>query len=126
MDGYCAIVVDKVLNKEYTISGNESNTTNQRMELLAAVMGLYSVKKPSRIEIFTDSQYLVNGITKWVYAWRKRGWRTSKSNKNKPVKHRDLWETLLELTKPHKVKWTHIKGHSGYTLNENLSFCYFL
>lgn len=95
--------------------GGEILTTNNRMELTAAIRALEALKRPSRIAIYTDSQYLRNGITEWLPAWRRRGWVTADK---KPVKNRDLWETLAALVERHEVEWHWVKGHAGHPENE--------
>ncbi len=93
-----------------------ANTTNNRMELRAAVAGLKTLDTPSEVEIITDSQYVSKAFTaNWLAGWIKRGWKTSA---NKPVKNQDLWEELIPLTKKHDVTWTWVKGHDGHPGNE--------
>jgi len=97
-------------------SGHEAGTTNNRMELTAAVRALEALKEPCRIEITTDSQYLKNAFTKnWLGNWQRNGWKTAS---RQPVKNRDLWERLLELTAEHEVSWSWTRGHSGHQENE--------
>lgn len=91
------------------IWGSEPQTTNNRMELRAAVEGLRALKEPCQVEIFTDSNYLKNGITQWIHRWKKNGWRTAD---NQPVKNRDLWEELDQLTQRHRTVWHWVKGHA--------------
>ncbi len=111
--GYGIIINDG--EKIRKISGGEKQTTNNRMELFGAIKGIEEIGKPSQIDIFTDSQYLVLGITKWIFNWLKKDWK----NANKqPVKNRDLWERLLEVSKPHKIRWQWLKGHAGHPENE--------
>src|SRR5690625_6984919 len=98
------------------MSGHETGTTNNRMELTAAVRALEALKEPCRIEITTDSQYLKNAFTKnWLGNWQRNGWKTAS---RQPVKNRDLWERLLELTAEHEVSWSWTRGHSGHQENE--------
>ena len=97
------------------LSGGELDTTNNRMELTAAIRALEALKEPCRVQLFTDSVYLKDGITQWLPNWRKRGWRTA--NK-KPVKNQDLWMALLELVNRHEVSWHWVKGHAGHPGNE--------
>lgn len=98
------------------ISGFEEATTNQRMELTAAVKALSSLKEPCRVELFSDSAYLINAFEQnWLDRWQKNGWRNSQK---KPVENYDLWVSLLELSGIHQVKWIKVKGHSGHTENE--------
>jgi len=101
---------------EKLISGAEPNTTNNRMELTAAVMALRQLKKPCRVELYTDSQYLKKAFTDgWLEKWQKNGWKTAAK---KPVKNKDLWQTLLEETARHQVDWRWQKGHAGHRENE--------
>ncbi len=99
------------------LSGGEPETTNNRMELMAAINSLKSIKTPLEIEIFTDSTYVKNGITSWISNWEKNGWKNSSKN---PVKNKDLWLELLEQTKKHKVSWNWVKGHAGDEFNEKV------
>ncbi len=103
----------KVAAKE--IKGAEKNTTNNKMELLAAITGLKTLKEPCHITIVSDSNYLIQGMTKWVNSWLKKGWKTADKM---PVKNRELWEELINLSKRHKVEWKWIKGHNGHPDNE--------
>ena len=100
---------------EKTISGAEKHTTNNRMELMAVIGALTAIKKPSALAITTDSQYVKNGITKWIHGWKKNGWKTSDK---KPVKNADLWDQLDKLTQPHDIKWHWVRGHTGHPENE--------
>lgn len=97
------------------ISGGEPLTTNNRMELIAAISALESLKRPMRVELWTDSQYLRQGITEWLAGWRARGWRTADK---KPVKNQDLWERLDTANRRHQVEWRWLKGHAGHAQNE--------
>jgi ribonuclease HI len=95
--------------------GGEPATTNNRMELRAAIEALGALKKPCRVDLYTDSQYVRSGITEWLPAWRARGWRTADK---KPVKNQDLWEALDALAQKHEVRWHWVRGHSGHPENE--------
>ena len=95
--------------------GGEPATTNNRMELKAAIEALSALKKPCRVDLYTDSVYVRSGITEWLPAWRARGWRTADK---KPVKNKDLWEALAAAAERHDVSWHWIKGHSGHPENE--------
>ena len=95
--------------------GGALETTNNRMELTAAIEALKALKRRCRVALYTDSTYVRNGITQWVPAWRARGWRTADK---KPVKNQDLWEALAELTTKHDVEWHWVKGHAGHDGNE--------
>ena len=97
------------------LSGGEPMTTNNRMELKAAIEGLAALKEPCRVALYTDSRYVRSGITEWLPAWRARGWRTAD---RKHVKNRDLWMELAELAARHHVTWHWVKGHSGHPENE--------
>jgi len=100
---------------ETRISGKEENTTNNRMELMAPIMALRKIKKSSKITIYTDSTYLKNGITIWIKSWEKNGWQSA--NK-KPIKNKDLWVTLNELSKKFSIDWKWVKSHAGNKYNE--------
>lgn len=95
--------------------GGEKHTTNNRMELLAAIQGLDALKRSCQVDLYTDSQYVRKGITEWMYNWKKNGWKTAAK---KPVKNDDLWKKLDELSGKHQVKWHWVKGHAGHPLNE--------
>jgi ribonuclease HI len=97
------------------IKGAEKDTTNNKMELTAAIKGLKTLKEPCHATIVSDSNYLIHGMTKWVYAWLKKGWKTSDKM---PVKNRELWEELINLSKRHRIEWKWIKGHNGHPENE--------
>lgn len=100
---------------EKTLHGGEPNTTNNRMELMAAIQALEALKRPCRVELTTDSQYLRKGITEWMADWKRRGWKTAAK---KPVKNRDLWERLDALVALHEIRWHWVRGHSGHAENE--------
>ena len=98
------------------LSGFEKNTTNQRMELTAAVNALSALKEPCAVELYSDSAYLINAFEqKWLERWQKNGWQNAQK---KPVENQDLWRKLLELSARHQIKWVKVKGHSGLALNE--------
>jgi ribonuclease HI len=97
------------------LSGGDPATTNNRMELMAAIMALEALKRPCRVRLFTDSSYLRDGVTKWIHGWKKNGWRTSDK---KPVKNVELWQRLDAARLPHHVDWIWVKGHSGHPENE--------
>jgi ribonuclease HI len=96
--------------------GGERETTNNRMELMAAIMALEALKRPCRVELHTDSRYVMQGVTEWMPGWKARGWRTADK---KPVKNDDLWRRLDPARTPHEVKWRWVKGHAGHALNEH-------
>ena len=101
--------------KERTLSGGEANTTNNRMELLAAIHALETLARPSALTIVTDSAYVKNGVTGWIHGWKRNGWKTA--NK-KPVKNVELWQRLDEAQHRHDVTWEWVKGHAGHPENE--------
>lgn len=101
--------------KERELSGGEGLTTNNRMELLAAISALEALARPSEIVIVTDSAYVKNGVTEWIHGWKRNGWRTAGKD---PVKNADLWQRLDQAQARHKVQWRWIKGHAGHAENE--------
>ncbi len=108
-------VVLRYKDREKELAGFSLETTNNRMELQAAIEGLKSLKRSMNVDLFTDSQYLRDGITKWLFQWKKNGWRLA--NK-KPVKNQDLWEDLHTLAQDHHINWHWVKGHAGHPENE--------
>ncbi|MCS5563016.1 MAG: ribonuclease HI [Oleiphilaceae bacterium] len=98
-----------------TLHGGERNTTNNRMELMAAIRGLAALKRPCDVELYTDSQYVRKGITEWLSGWKRNGWKTAAK---KPVKNDDLWRELDAETARHRVNWHWVKGHAGIPDNE--------
>jgi ribonuclease HI len=100
---------------EKELSGGEPHTTNNRMELMAAIQGLNALKKPCRVKLSTDSRYVMDGLTKWIKGWQRNGWKTADK---KPVKNADLWQQLLDAAKPHRIDWVWVKGHAGHPDNE--------
>jgi len=111
--GWGAILYYGDAKKE--IKGSEKETTNNRMELMAAIQALELLKRPCEVELTTDSQYLRQGITQWIHNWKKRGWKTADK---KPVKNQDLWQRLDAAVGQHKVTWSWVKGHAGHPDNE--------
>lgn len=101
--------------KERTIKGAEAHTTNNRMEMTAAIMALEALTRHCQVDLYTDSQYLRQGMTEWLAQWKKRGWRNSKKE---PVKNADLWQQLDELAQRHQIRWHWVRGHSGHPENE--------
>ena len=97
------------------LHGGEPQTTNNRMELMAAIQALEALNRPSRVQLHTDSTYLLNGITKWIAGWERNGWRTSAK---RPVKNEDLWHRLIAAKNGHEVSWLWVKGHAGEEGNE--------
>ncbi|MFZ5747254.1 MAG: ribonuclease HI [Pseudomonadota bacterium] len=100
---------------ERELSGSEPHTTNNRMELMAAIQGLKALKRPCRVTLSTDSRYVMDGLTKWIHGWRRNGWKTAD---RKPVKNAELWQELLEAARPHSIEWVWVKGHAGHPDNE--------
>ena len=112
--GWGAILRYKDIEKE--LSGGEENTTNNRMELMAVIMALSVLKTKCNISLYTDSKYVMNGITEWLANWKSNNWRTA--NKKQAVKNIDLWQRLDELTQQHEIRWLWVKGHNGHPENE--------
>ncbi len=102
---------------ERELVGAEPDTTNNRMELMAAIAALEALKRPAAVTLFTDSRYVMDGITKWIHGWRRNGWRTAE---RKPVKNAELWQRLDSARLAHQVEWRWVKGHSGDPLNERV------
>ncbi len=111
--GWGALIRSGESEKE--LSGGEALTTNNRMELQAVISALNALKRPCAVRLSTDSRYVMDGLTKWIHGWQKNGWRTADK---KPVKNAELWQALLDATKPHKIAWTWVKGHAGHPENE--------
>lgn len=105
---------DEIL-KEKELSGGDANTTNNQMELMAAISALESLTRPSQITIVTDSTYVKNGVTQWIHGWKRNGWKTAAK---KPVKNADLWQRLDAAQSRHSVTWEWVKGHAGHPENE--------
>ena len=104
-------------DSEKTLSGCEDKTTNNRMELMAAIKGLEALKRPCRVKLVTDSKYVQSGIAQWLPRWKRRGWKTSN---RQPVKNVDLWQRLDTCAAPHDVDWVWVRGHSGHPENERV------
>ncbi|WP_374656481.1 ribonuclease HI [Phenylobacterium sp.] len=111
--GWGAVMIAGQHVKE--ICGGEPATTNNRMELMAAIQALEALKKPCKVELHTDSTYVMKGISEWIFGWKKRGWKTADG---KPVKNDDLWRRLDAARARHDVSWNWVKGHAGHELNE--------
>jgi ribonuclease HI len=111
--GWAAIL--RYRGAERELSGFDPATTNNRMELTAAIAGLEALKRPSRVRLYSDSQYLRDGISKWIHGWKARGWRTADK---KPVKNIDLWQRLDAVAARHQVAWEWVRGHAGHPENE--------
>ncbi len=111
--GWGAVLRWRGVEKE--LSGAQADTTNNRMELMAAIAALEALKRPAKVDLTSDSTYLRDGITKWIHGWRAKGWKTADK---KPVKNQDLWLRLDEAAKRHDVAWHWVKGHAGHPENE--------
>lgn len=111
--GWGALLLSGEHRKE--LFGGELDTTNNKMELQAAIEGLRALKRPSKVRLFTDSQYVKNGIETWIHGWKKNNWKTSAK---KPVKNADLWRALDAMCQSHEVEWRWVKGHSNHTEND--------
>jgi len=111
--GWAAILTDGHNYKE--LSDGDPHTTNNRMELMAAIAALEALRRPSRVELHTDSSYLKDGITKWIHGWKRNGWKTADK---KPVKNAELWQRLDEARNRHEIDWRWVKGHAGHAENE--------
>jgi ribonuclease HI len=102
---------------EKELVGSDPETTNNRMEMTATIRALEALTQPCKVTLHTDSKYVIDGITKWVLGWQKKGWKTAD---NKPVKNEDLWRALLTAARPHTVEWVWVKGHDGHVENERV------
>ena len=111
--GYGCIIVRN--GETVELKGGERETTNNIMEMTAAIVALQQLKTPSEVELTTDSQYLVKGITEWIDGWIRKNWVTASKQ---PVKNKDLWQELLRVSEPHKIKWIWVRGHNGHPENE--------
>ncbi|PPR22828.1 MAG: Ribonuclease HI [Alphaproteobacteria bacterium MarineAlpha10_Bin1] len=111
--GWGAILIHKQQRKE--IFGGEADSTNNRMELTAAIRALEALKRRSDVDLYSDSRYVLDGITHWIHGWKTKGWRTASK---KPVKNEDLWRRLDEMNSNHTVRWHWVKGHNGHPENE--------
>ena len=113
--GWGALLICGDTEKE--LSGHAPQTTNNRMEMQAVIEGLNALKTPCHINLYTDSTYVRDGITKWIIGWQKKGWKTAD---NKPVKNIDLWQAMLQAIEPHKVEWHWVKGHADNAYNNRV------
>ena len=111
--GWGVVIRSGTAEKE--LSGGEALTTNNRMELTAAIEGLNALKRPCHVVLSTDSRYVMDGLTKWIKGWQKNGWRTADK---KPVKNAELWQALLAASQAHRIEWQWVKGHAGHPENE--------
>ncbi len=113
--GWAFILKHPATGKLLKQSGGEPGTTNNKMELLAVIKGLSALSRPSNVELFSDSQYVLKGLSEWIDSWKKRGWKTASKS---PVKNQDLWQTLDELRAKHHLKFHWVRGHAGHPENE--------
>ncbi|RSU51581.1 ribonuclease HI [Sphingomonas sp. S-NIH.Pt15_0812] len=111
--GWGAIIRSGAHEKE--LSGGEPLTTNNRMELMAAIQALNALTRPCKVTLSTDSRYVMDGLTKWIKGWLRNGWKTADK---KPVKNAELWQALLQAAEPHQIEWKWVKGHAGHPDNE--------
>ncbi|MBS0244754.1 MAG: ribonuclease HI [Proteobacteria bacterium] len=111
--GWGAILVSGPHRKE--LNGGEATTTNNRMELMAAISALEALKRPSKVDLWTDSNYVKDGISKWIHGWKRNGWKTADK---KPVKNAELWQRLDDARRRHDITWHWVKGHAGHPENE--------
>ena len=102
---------------ERELSGSERETTNNRMEMTAVLRALEALKEPCAVRLHTDSRYVIDGMTRWMFGWQKKGWKTAD---NKPVKNEDLWRALVDAARRHKIEWIWVKGHDGHIENERV------
>lgn len=111
--GWGAVLRYGTIEKE--LSGGENPSTNNRMELMAAIRALEALKRPSHVTLSTDSRYVMDGLTKWLKGWQRNGWKTAS---RQPVKNADLWRELVAAAEPHRIDWVWVKGHAGHPDNE--------
>jgi ribonuclease HI len=116
--GWAFILRHPVSGKELAKSGGEGETTNNRMELTAVIRGLEALKRPTRVELLTDSIYVGKGLTEWMPKWKLNGWKRKEAGRLKEVINIDLWQRLDELNARHNIRFTHVRGHSGHVENE--------
>jgi len=116
--GWAFVLRHPASGKELERSGAERETTNNRMELLAVIYGLQALKRPTRVELFTDSVYVGKGLSEWLPKWKANGWRRREGKRLKEIKNEDLWRRLDQLLAKHRVRFTHVRGHSGHPENE--------
>jgi len=102
---------------EKELSGGEALTTNNRMEMTAVIRALQALRRPCEVNLYSDSKYVIDGITKWIFGWQKKGWVNAQK---KPVMNEDLWREMLEATRPHRITWHWVRGHSGHPENERV------
>jgi ribonuclease HI len=116
--GWAFILRHPSSGKEKEESGGEKDTTNNRMELTAVIRGLSALKKPSQVELFTDSVYVGKGLSQWLAKWKQNNWQRKEGKRWLPVKNDDLWKRLDELARTHRIAFTHVAGHSGHPEND--------
>ena len=116
--GWAFILRHPASGKELVASGGERETTNNRMELMAVIRGLEALKRPTHVELVTDSMYVGKGLTEWMPKWKANGWRRGKGRDSAEVKNVDLWQELDELLTEHALRFTHVRGHAGHAENE--------
>jgi ribonuclease HI len=116
--GWAFLLRHPASGKELQRSGGERETTNNRMELLAVIRGLEALKRPTRVELLTDSVYVGKGLSEWLPRWKADGWRRREGKRFKEIKNEDLWRRLDHLLSKHRVQFTHVRGHSGHPENE--------
>ena len=116
--GWAFVLRHRPSSKEMESSGGEVETTNNRMELMAVIKGLETLKRPCKVELFTDSVYVGKGLTEWMPNWKKNNWQRREKGRLKPVKNVELWQALDQLVQQHQVKYTRVAGHSGHPENE--------
>lgn len=107
----------RIGDHEKELSGSDPATTNNRMEMTAALRALQALREPCSVRLHTDSRYVIDGMTKWMFGWIKKGWKTAD---NKPVKNEDLWRALADAARVHKIDWIWVKGHNGHVENERV------
>lgn len=116
--GWAFILRDPVTKKEFTDSGGQSETTNNQMEMTAVIKGLTALKRSCHVHLYSDSNYVLQGLQTWMHGWKKKGWVRIEGGKKKPVKNEDLWRELDVLIARHKMSYHHVRGHSGHPENE--------
>ena len=116
--GWAFVLRHPATGKEIEHAGGERETTNNRMELLAVIRGLEALKRSTRVELVSDSTYVGKGLSEWMPKWKANGWRRKEGKQFKPVKNEDLWRRLDELIAAHRVRFTHVRGHTGHPENE--------